>query len=43
MQPGTTFGVYEILSKLGAGGPANARLKTGELRRGLAEAQRSSL
>jgi len=34
------FGVYDILTQIGAGGPASARSDfEGELRRGLAEAE----
>jgi hypothetical protein len=39
---GTRLGPYEILSVLGAGGPASARVKEQrELRRGLAGAKES--
>jgi len=40
---GTRLGPFEILTALGAGGPASARVQfTGELRRGLAVAKEAS-
>jgi hypothetical protein len=37
---GRRFGAYDILTQIGAGGPASARSDfEGELRRGLAEAE----
>lgn len=42
LSSGTRLGSYEILAAIGAGGPAFARGPImNELRRGLAEAQRS--
>jgi len=41
LMPGARLGSYDIAAPLGAGGPAFALTATqGELRRGLAEAQR---
>ena len=44
LSSGTRLGPYEVTSALGAGGPASARFLQAmyELRRALAEAQRSS-
>jgi hypothetical protein len=41
LSPGARLGPYEVLSALGAGGPASVRagLVVRELRRGLAEAK----